>query len=57
MKPRAVSLKKLTEGEERLAKMAKQKDHELISSHKHTKITATHEKDQDLPEKNLQLKT
>ena len=57
MKPRVVSLKKLTEGEERLAKMAKQKDCELTSSHKHTKITGTHEKDQDLPEENLQLET
>ena len=53
MKPRAVSLKKWTEGEERLGKMAKQKDHGLTSSQMYTKITTSHEKDQDLPEKSL----
>lgn len=57
MKPRSVSLKQLTEGKERLAKRAKQKDHKLTFSQTHTKITTTHEKDQHLPEKNLQLKT
>lgn len=57
MKPRSASLKQLTEGKERLAKRAKQKDHKLTFSQTHTKITTTHEKDQHLPEKNLQLKT
>ena len=33
--------------------MAKQRDHGLTSSQMHTKITTSHEKDQDLPEKSL----
>lgn len=44
MKPRAVSLKQLTEGKERLAKRAKQKDRELTSSQTHTKSQPPTEK-------------